>query len=93
MPATAVTYGTEIWLAALVEAGWTLTVSESRRPEQRVVLRQVEDDFEPMELLAPARVSVGVLAVNDQGDGAFVPCASEVEARSLLERVLAEAWE
>ncbi len=90
MSALAISFGTEAWLAALVEAGYELTVSENRAPAHRITLQVCEDD--PLELEAPERVSVGVLARKDEV-GAFVPCASESEARNLVERVLAEAWE
>ncbi len=87
---TAITYGTEAWLASLAEAGYDLTVSENRAPARRITLRVVSDDLEPLELSAPERVCVGVLARKD-GVGAFVPCPSEADARELLGRVMAEA--
>ena len=89
---TAITYGVEVWLADLAANGWTLTVSE-RRSMRPTTLRCVEDDFEPMTLLAPA-VRVGVLAANladgREGSGVFVPCRDEEAAHALLERVLNE---
>lgn len=88
MAATAISYGTEVWLGELARSGWTLTVSERRPVGTAATLRLVEDEFEPLELLAPTR-QVGVLAQDEHGSGVFVPCAADDEAHSLLQRVLA----
>ncbi len=93
MPAVAITYGTVSWLSTLLGAGYELSVSENRAPSRRITLHVVEDDFTPLELSAPERVCVGVLARKDEV-GAFVPCRDEEDARGLLARVMAEAaWE
>jgi hypothetical protein len=92
MADTAISYGTTIWLADLAAAGWTLTVVEQHTTPHRVTLHLVEDDFEPMELVAPDLHRVGVLA-RKGGDGVFVSCHNEEEARALLGRVLNEEEE
>lgn len=86
-----ISYATEIWLAELAAAGWTLTVSE-RRTAIRSLPTQ-DDEFEPMTLLMPV-VRAGVLATcledGREGSGIFVPCESSDAAFRLLERVEAE---
>lgn len=90
MSSTAVgSIGTTIWLAALATEGWELSVHVEVIPGRRVVVHQQEDDFEPLELLAPERHVYGVRAT--KGDGReFVPCGSERDAWALLKRVLSE---
>lgn len=93
MDARAISYGTEIWLAELAQAGWTLTVSERRTPIRSMPAQ--DDEFEPMTLLMPV-VRTGVLATRledgREGSGVFVPCSDAAEAFRLLERVEAEAF-
>lgn len=85
MADAAISYGTQVWLADLKRSGWHLTVSEQRLPA-KTTLRLLEDEFEPLTLLAPI-VRIGVLALDGQGDGVFVPCDSKESAWRLLERV------
>ena len=85
MPAT-ITYGVELWLVDLQADGWELRVVSNHAPERHSVIRLVEDDFEPLDLLAPARVSVGVLASRGAVSH-YVPCRSERDAWELLGRV------
>jgi hypothetical protein len=57
--------------------------------ERRVVLHQIEDEFEPLELLTPGHVTFGVEASKD-GEIRFVRCGSEAETWALLKRVSTE---
>jgi hypothetical protein len=59
--ATAFSFGTVEWLRDLAASGWDLSVSESRRPGPKIVLRLVEDEFEPIVLAQPDRLLVGVV--------------------------------
>lgn len=74
MATATITYGVEVWLSELVQAGWALTVSERRRLNPALtpevgVLAVLEDE-------------------GCEGSGVFIPCSDERCARSLLERVL-----
>ena len=89
MATAAISFGTASWLASLMETGWNLTVVEHLVPGQHTVLRLVEDDFEPLELQAPDLRTVGVLATRGT-DGVFVPCASKLAAKELLDRAFRE---
>lgn len=84
-----VSYGTRVWLADLIRAGWEARVVESRPVTSRYRLVLVDDLEEQVrEVTRPARV--GVLVERD-GSGMFVRCGSSEEARYLLEAALAEA--
>jgi len=87
MATLAVTYGTRCWIADLIRAGWTPSVSE-HRAVGRYRMRLV-DDLEDVvrEAVGPPRV--GVLLVREP-DAVFVPTADEGEARELLEAALEE---
>jgi len=82
-----VTFGTRCWIADLIRAGWTPSVSE-HRPVGRYRMRLV-DDLEDVvrEAVGPPRV--GVLLMRDS-EALFVPTADEGEARELLVAALEE---
>lgn len=81
----AVTFGTRVWIADLIRAGWTASVSEhrpvGREKRSRYVVREV--------VTGPARV--GVLLRDASGEALFVPTVDEAAARELLEAALEEA--
>jgi len=88
MVATAVSYGTSVWLGELLEAGWTARVGERRQVGRyRLTLA---DDLEQVcrEVAAPPQH--GVVAEDGRGSRVFVPCVSHDAAVALLEDVLAE---
>ena len=89
MSQTAISYGTAAWLASLIETGWQLSVGEHFEPGEHVVLRLVEDEFTPLELVRPDTRTVGVLACRDT-DGVFVPTSSKAAAVALLDRAYRE---
>lgn len=89
--ALAVSFGTRVWLADLLRAGWEASVSE-HRPVRQYRLRLADDLEDVVREVAGAR-RVGVLAVRDgeDGSGVFIPCPDAEAARELLKAALAEA--
>lgn len=85
----AVSYGTKVWLADLLLAGWMGSVVEHRPIERHVHLRLVDDLEDVVQTVTqPARV--GVLCERD-GSGIFIPCSDAAEARDLLADALLES--
>jgi hypothetical protein len=91
MATTTISYGTEVWLAELLQTGWKARVVE-HRPVLHHYHLTLEDDLEEAVHEVTSPDSVGVAVTGPQGAGVFVPCSDEREALALLERVEGQAW-